>query len=164
MVEFLEEVDSLPCCCRWIREHSRCDFSDSAHVAVALEDLDLPTQLAMFKSANANSTYFYSRQPFLICFPFDFIVGRHNRAFHFSQMRKFGILHHVEHLHLDFRVWISAADFIRSVEHTHPRESAVRISRIPSFKATRTKSQWATTTVFSISIQFCTRDEHLNST
>ena len=75
-----------------------------------------------------------------------------------------GILHHVEHLQLDFRVWISAADFIRSVEHTHPRESAVRISRISSSKATRTKSQWATTTVFSISIQFCTRDEHLNST
>ena len=59
---------------------------------------------------------------------------------------------------------ISAADFIRSVEHTHPRESAVRISRISSFKATRTKSPWATTTVFSISIQFCTRDKHLNST
>ena len=58
----LEEVDSLPCCCRWIREHSLCDLPDSDHLAVALEDLDLPPQLEIFKSANANSTYFYSRQ------------------------------------------------------------------------------------------------------
>ena len=64
----LEEVDSLPCCCRWIRQHSYCEFSDSGHVAVALEDLDLPPQLAMFKSANANSTVFYSRQPFFDLF------------------------------------------------------------------------------------------------
>ena len=60
----LEDVDSLPCCCYWIRTHSSCEFTDSEHLAVALEDLDLPSQLISFKSANANSTYFYSRQPF----------------------------------------------------------------------------------------------------
>ena len=60
----LEDVDSLPCCCYWIRTHSNCEFTDSEHLAVALEDLDLPSQLISFKSANANSTYFYSRQPF----------------------------------------------------------------------------------------------------
>ena len=64
----LKEVDSLPCCCRWIREHSLCDFFDSDHLPVALEDLDLPPRLEMFKSANANSTYFYSRQPFFDLF------------------------------------------------------------------------------------------------
>ena len=48
----------------WIRTHSSCEFTDSEHLAVALEDLDLPSQLISFKSANANSTYFYSRQPF----------------------------------------------------------------------------------------------------
>ena len=55
----LEDVDSLPCCCHWIRTHSCCEFTDSEHLAVALEDLDLPSQLISFKSANANSTYFY---------------------------------------------------------------------------------------------------------
>ena len=60
----LEDVDSLPCCCFWIITHSNCEFTDSEHLAVALEDLDLPSQLISFKSANANSTYFYSRQPF----------------------------------------------------------------------------------------------------
>ena len=60
----LEEVDSLPCCCHWIRTHSCCEFNDSEHIAVALEDLELPSQLMSFKSANANSTYFYSRQPY----------------------------------------------------------------------------------------------------
>ena len=64
----LEDVESLPCCCRWIRQHSLCDFPESEHLAVALEELDLPPQLAIFKSANANSTYFYSRQPFFELF------------------------------------------------------------------------------------------------
>ena len=64
----LEDVNSLPCCCRWIRQHSLCEFPDSEHLAVALEELDLPPQLAIFKSANANSTYFYSRQPYFDLF------------------------------------------------------------------------------------------------
>ena len=64
----LEDVNSLPCCCRWIRQHSLCDFPESEHLAVALEELDLPPQLEIFKSANANSTYFYSRQPYFELF------------------------------------------------------------------------------------------------
>ena len=64
----LEDVNSLPCCCRWIRQHSLCEFPESEHLAVALEELDLPPQLAIFKSANANSTYFYSRQPYFDLF------------------------------------------------------------------------------------------------
>ena len=88
----LEDVDSLPCCCRWIRTHSCCDFSDSEHLAVALEDLDLPSQLITFKSTNANSTYFFSRQPFLICFPLDLTVGHNSMAFHRLQMQKSGDL------------------------------------------------------------------------
>ena len=64
----LDNVDNLPCCCDWIREHSLHSISTSDHIACAFEDLSVPTHLRIFQSANANSTYFYSRQPFLELF------------------------------------------------------------------------------------------------
>ena len=64
----LDNVDNLPCCCDWIREHSTHLISTTDHIACAFEDLSVPSYLRIFQSANANSTYFYSRQPFFVLF------------------------------------------------------------------------------------------------
>ena len=64
----LENIDELPCCCDWIRERCQKTISTTEHIACAFEDLSMPTHLRMFQSANANSTYFYSRQPFFDLF------------------------------------------------------------------------------------------------
>ena len=42
--------------------------STTEHIACAFEDLSVPSHLRMFQSANANSTYFYSRQPYFELF------------------------------------------------------------------------------------------------
>ena len=60
----LDNVDNLPCCCDWIRKHSTQLFSTTDHIACAFEDLSVPKHLRIFQSANANSTYFYSRTPY----------------------------------------------------------------------------------------------------
>ena len=64
----LENVDNLPCCCDWIRKHSIQVSPTTDHLACALEDLSVPTHLRMFQSANANSTYFYSKRPYFELF------------------------------------------------------------------------------------------------
>ena len=60
----LENIDELPCCYDWIRERSQTSPTTDQHIACAFEDLSMPTHLKMFQSANANSTYFYSQQPY----------------------------------------------------------------------------------------------------
>ena len=60
----LNDHDFLPCCCHWIRKHSNTLLMEPDHLAIALEDLNLPELLSIFRSANADSTYFYSRQPY----------------------------------------------------------------------------------------------------
>ena len=81
----LENPDSLPCCCSWIRKHSillRSD-SDSENLAIALEDLQLPRNLQMLRSANANSTYYYIVRSHTSDFSTPKLpLGRLNMAFH----------------------------------------------------------------------------------
>ena len=60
----LENIDELPCCCDWIRKRSQTPLTTDQHIACAFEDLSMPRHLQMFQSANANSTYFYSQQPY----------------------------------------------------------------------------------------------------
>ena len=64
----LENVHDLPCCCDWIRQRSTNLGSTTGHMASAFEDLSVPRHLRIFQSANANSTYFYSRQPYFELF------------------------------------------------------------------------------------------------
>ena len=61
----LDNPEKLPCCCHWIRKHSKVPCTENSdHLAVSLEDLQLPPNLKMFQTVNANSTYFYSRAPY----------------------------------------------------------------------------------------------------
>ena len=55
----------IPCCCQWLRPHSRCPDDNNDHIAVNLEDLSLPADLRLFSDVNANSTYYIGLKPYL---------------------------------------------------------------------------------------------------
>ena len=64
----LENITDLPCCCDWIRKRCTTTVSTTDHIACAFEDLSVPSHLRIFQSANANSTYFFSRAPYFELF------------------------------------------------------------------------------------------------
>ena len=56
---------TIPCCCARLQTHSLCPDDSSDHLAVNLEDLSLPPDPCLFSDVNANSTYYWSKTPYL---------------------------------------------------------------------------------------------------
>ena len=62
------DIENLPCCCKELRSIAKQHIHKTGHVAINLDDVNLPSKLHIFANANANSTYFHSRsQYFNIC-------------------------------------------------------------------------------------------------
>ena len=62
------DIENLPCCCKELRSIAKQLIHKTGHVAINLDDVNLPSKLHIFANANANSTYFHSRsQYFNIC-------------------------------------------------------------------------------------------------
>ena len=63
----MSHIQNLPRCCKELWSIARQHIQKTGHVAINLDDVNLPSKLHIFANANANSTYFH-------VFPFPFTI------------------------------------------------------------------------------------------
>ena len=60
----MSHTQNLPRCCKELRSIAKQHIQKTGHVAINLDDVNLPSKLHIFANANANSTYFLSRSQY----------------------------------------------------------------------------------------------------